>query len=293
MYCKKCGKEIPDNSIYCNFCGTRQVSQNNIIKYIKLDSNGIRNVLFSVYINTKKIWAFCLPFLIRIVLLILICWINNHIPLSWYQFSTENVPKESYANLQTFRKNCISVTEVYLNYGGGSKIKSYDYKLIDNPYKYLHKWEYDEEVFNMLYWVDDMDVTTKREDVLENVERKRKQNIETVLGCILGIYIIVYITKKFVIWTLSFRHWLYQGKEKKKEENTYIKGSKAWNRYINILTFKTILFTSLIIGGITWVYYIIDTTESEDLVPYSIAVLLIFFCVSIWKRFHKNKKEKH
>ena len=24
MYCKKCGKEIPDDSIYCNHCGTRQ-----------------------------------------------------------------------------------------------------------------------------------------------------------------------------------------------------------------------------------------------------------------------------
>ena len=27
MLCRKCKKEIPDNSIYCNFCGTKQTDE--------------------------------------------------------------------------------------------------------------------------------------------------------------------------------------------------------------------------------------------------------------------------
>lgn len=29
MYCKKCGKEIPDNSNYCQYCGDVQTSDNS------------------------------------------------------------------------------------------------------------------------------------------------------------------------------------------------------------------------------------------------------------------------
>jgi hypothetical protein len=28
MFCKSCGKEIPDNSVFCNYCGTRQIETN-------------------------------------------------------------------------------------------------------------------------------------------------------------------------------------------------------------------------------------------------------------------------
>lgn len=29
MFCKECGKEIEYNSIYCNYCGSRQSSTQN------------------------------------------------------------------------------------------------------------------------------------------------------------------------------------------------------------------------------------------------------------------------
>lgn len=286
MYCKSCGKEIPDNSIYCSFCGTKQISQN---KYIKWNPDRIRNIIFSAITIIRKVWTFCRPFLIKAFIIFIICWGFGNTPLSWYHFFIEDIPEESDADFQAFKKNCISVTKEYWKNG---EIEYYQYHLIGNPYDYLHRWEYDDKVFENLYWIEDSHITTKREEVLEDIEYDRKLNIEAILGWILGIYLIIYITKKLVIWTLVFKRWLYKGREKREVENTSIKDSKAWNRYINILTFKTILFTSLIIGGITWIYFIIDTTEKEDLVPYIIAVLLILLGMFIWKKFNKNKKEK-
>lgn len=56
MYCKKCGKEIPDNAIFCTYCGTEQ--QNNkqqftsiihtIISWIK--RHKIVTYFFSIWI---------------------------------------------------------------------------------------------------------------------------------------------------------------------------------------------------------------------------------------------------
>lgn len=294
MYCKKCGKEIPDNSIYCSFCGTKQISQNKYIeyiKYIKWNPNIIRNIIFSIIVIIKKVKTLCLPFLIKILIICTICCGIEYSPLDWYQFFTEDIPEESYVDYQEFKRNCVSVTKEYLRNG---ELEFYQYNLIRNPYDYLHRWEYDEKVFNNINWVKDSYITTEREYVLADIEQNRKQNIECALWWILGIYFIVCITKKLVMWTLAFKNWLYKGREKNGVESTYVKGSKAWNRYINILTFKTILCTSLIVGGGIWMCYIIDAEErEEDLIPYIFVILLIFLCVFIWKRFNRSKKEKH
>lgn len=49
MYCKKCGKQISDNSIYCKYCGSKQDEQ--------LDSKDIANDVSSTndaIVTTKK-----------------------------------------------------------------------------------------------------------------------------------------------------------------------------------------------------------------------------------------------
>lgn len=30
MFCKNCGKQIPDNTKFCNYCGAQQVTDNNM-----------------------------------------------------------------------------------------------------------------------------------------------------------------------------------------------------------------------------------------------------------------------
>lgn len=46
MYCKKCGKLIADDSVYCNYCGAKQ-TPNNAIKMPTLSEDGVRKgILF-------------------------------------------------------------------------------------------------------------------------------------------------------------------------------------------------------------------------------------------------------
>ncbi len=56
MYCKKCGKEIPDDSIYCNHCGTRQIPQKVSIKFNKpnIKEADVRNGILSFFAYIKK-----------------------------------------------------------------------------------------------------------------------------------------------------------------------------------------------------------------------------------------------
>ena len=40
MYCRKCGKEIPNDSVYCSYCGTKQIGNN--LSHGKSGTNGER-----------------------------------------------------------------------------------------------------------------------------------------------------------------------------------------------------------------------------------------------------------
>lgn len=52
MYCKKCGKLIADDSVYCNYCGAKQ-APNNVTKMPTLSEDGVRKgILF--FINIIK-----------------------------------------------------------------------------------------------------------------------------------------------------------------------------------------------------------------------------------------------
>jgi uncharacterized membrane protein YvbJ len=56
MYCKKCGKEIPDDSIYCNHCGTRQIPQKVTVEFNKpnISEDDVRKGIFSFISFLKK-----------------------------------------------------------------------------------------------------------------------------------------------------------------------------------------------------------------------------------------------
>ena len=78
MYCKKCGKEIPNDSIYCNHCGTRQKPQNVSIGFKKPDikEDDVRNGILSSFAFIKKTikWLWNVLLLKYVLLAFVFCY---------------------------------------------------------------------------------------------------------------------------------------------------------------------------------------------------------------------------
>ncbi len=73
MYCKKCGKLIADDSVYCNYCGAKQ-TPNNAIKMPTLSEDGVRKgILFFVNI-IKRIIAFIWKYFLKLFLVFFVIW---------------------------------------------------------------------------------------------------------------------------------------------------------------------------------------------------------------------------
>lgn len=68
MYCKKCGKEIPDNSNYCQYCGNIQTSDNPRKKIVvqfpiiefKTKMTRKDKILFVLFLIWSLYWIFLL-----------------------------------------------------------------------------------------------------------------------------------------------------------------------------------------------------------------------------------------
>ncbi len=73
MYCKKCGKLIADDSVYCNYCGAKQ-APNKVIKMPTLSEDGVRKVIL-IFINIiKRIVAFIWKYFLKVFLVFLVIW---------------------------------------------------------------------------------------------------------------------------------------------------------------------------------------------------------------------------
>ena len=118
MYCKKCGKEIIEDSIYCKYCGTRQTPQKITIEITKpsftLNGNILRNYIFNFGSFLKKVIICIYPLVIRLILwgiISLIVW--NGV---YYIFQyIEKPPIESSKNIQDFKKYGVTTYTTDIN----------------------------------------------------------------------------------------------------------------------------------------------------------------------------------
>lgn len=92
MYCNICGKEIPDNSKFCRFCGYSLVDYQNINKVIN-NSVDINNSKFNIYISILTIVEVLLWIGFGIILL-------NFVP---------------YFNPSTLEKDLVSLPSIFYN----------------------------------------------------------------------------------------------------------------------------------------------------------------------------------
>ena len=74
MYCKYCGKQIDDDSVFCNFCGENQYSLQEDVKRTKSRKTNIADFLASFF---KEVFILASIIIGYILLLAGICYVFN------------------------------------------------------------------------------------------------------------------------------------------------------------------------------------------------------------------------
>ena len=131
MYCKECGKEIANDSKYCNYCGTIQSFESNRGKFLR--SNLSKNPHF---FTLKKVIIFSLIFVLATILFFLI---KKH-PVS----NMEMVYNGKNSQIEPLEKLPI-IQRTFLDCCFGDTYEKVEEKLKSNGYKIQYvqttEWE--------------------------------------------------------------------------------------------------------------------------------------------------------
>ena len=210
MYCKKCGKEVPDDSIYCNHCGTRQTPKKIVVEFNNpsipsISEDSIRSGIFRFGRCLKK-WIVSLkPLAIRLLLIGLIT--GAAYGIAYYSYYLFNLPQEAnLSEIVLYREKGISSEENYF-YCSGQKI-SYTSHKYENPSTILHncKWDLDDDMINFTgrsFNGDSTDINETRKEYLNYRSGEFAYNISLIA---FGICLLHFFIRLFV----SFRKWLYK-----------------------------------------------------------------------------------
>lgn len=111
MYCKKCGKEITEDSVYCKYCGARQTPQKITIEFnkppLKINEDLLRSIIFGLGRVLKRVCIILLPFVLRLIIggiIAVITWNGIYYGMQWLY----EPPVESIQSIQNFNQYGVS-----------------------------------------------------------------------------------------------------------------------------------------------------------------------------------------
>lgn len=107
MYCKKCGKEITEDAIYCKFCGTRQVPQKIIVEFnkplFKCNGDSLRSAIFYLGRLLKRLGICLFPLVLRFIIWGIVTAITWNVVYYGFKWLYEP-PMESIQSMNNFDK---------------------------------------------------------------------------------------------------------------------------------------------------------------------------------------------
>lgn len=209
MYCKKCGKEIPDDSIYCNHCGTRQTPKKIVVEFSKpslpsMNEDSVRNGIFSIGRCLKRCIFSLKPLAISLLIIGLIT--GAIYGIAYYSYYLLNIPpKASVSEINLYREK--GITSVY-HPAQGKWPEHYSYNY-ENPSKILPdcKWDMDDDMMGTSFtnWFngDSTNINVSRTDYLKYKSGDFASSISLIAFCICLLYY-------FIRLCFRFRKWLYK-----------------------------------------------------------------------------------
>lgn len=209
MYCKKCGKEIPDDSIYCNHCGTRQIPKKIIVEFNKptmpsINEDSIRSGIFRLFGFLRRCIVSLKPVVLHLLLIGLVCGATYVVV--YYSYYRLNLPPQ--ANLSEI---ALYSENRRVNILDDNPPGTWTWQGTDNyrnPSEILPdcKWDLDDDMIDdkcRWFQEDFIDVNQFRKEFLKHKAADNASFISLIGFCLCLLYY-------FIRLVIKFRKWLYK-----------------------------------------------------------------------------------